>query len=108
MINSRLRWFGTFFLVVAAGLLIWGQTLLSPYLTGIWYLVYWLVCLIFTALAMITALLDMRAVRSRIREQHRQIVVNSFPNSPPSKTPQSTQSSPAPPDNLGADKRLRR
>lgn len=70
LINTRLRWLGALFLIVAASMLIWGQTVLKPYLAGMGYVVYWLFCFGFTGLAMLIALLDMRAVRRQLREQH--------------------------------------
>jgi|ERR671925_2208551 membrane protein implicated in regulation of membrane protease activity len=71
--DARRRWFGILFLIVAGGMLIWGQTLLKPYLTDIAFVIYWLVCLFFTALAMVTALLDIRALRRRTRDQQREL-----------------------------------
>ena len=69
--DARRRWFGVFFLIIAAGMLIWGQTILKPRLEGVGFVIYWLVCMGFTALAMLTALLDIWAVRRRTRDQHR-------------------------------------
>ena len=67
--QERRRWFGAFYLALAGLLLIWGQTLLRPYLRGWAFLVYWLACFIFTTLAMIVAWLDLRAVRQQLRQQ---------------------------------------
>ena len=39
-------------------MLIWGQTILKPYLEGMGFVLYWLACLAFTGLALLTALLD--------------------------------------------------
>ncbi len=72
--DARRRWFGALFLALAAGLLIWGQTLLKPHLQGMLFVVYWLACFGFTGLAMLVALLDIRAVRHRVREQQRTMV----------------------------------
>ena len=71
--DARRRWFGTLFLIVAGGMLIWGQTLLKPHLRDLAFVIYWLVCLVFTGLAMVTALLDVRAVRRRTRDQQREL-----------------------------------
>jgi len=76
--DFRRRWFGVFFLLIAAGMLIWGQTILKPYLEGIGFMVYWLGCLAFTGLALITALLDIWAVRRRTREQQRDLIQRIF------------------------------
>jgi len=63
-----------FCLAVAAGMLIWGQTVLEPYLAGVVFLVYWAACFTFTLGAIIIALLDIRAVRRRVRNQHRDLI----------------------------------
>jgi len=76
--DFRRRWFGVFFLLIAAGMLIWGQTILKPYLEGIGFMLYWLSCLAFTGLALITALLDIWAVRRRTREQQRDLLQRIF------------------------------
>jgi membrane protein implicated in regulation of membrane protease activity len=73
-VDARRRWFGVFFLMVAAAMLIWGQTVLEPHLKRMGFVLYWLVCLLFTVLAMVTALLDVRAVRRRTRDQHRNLI----------------------------------
>jgi membrane protein implicated in regulation of membrane protease activity len=76
--DARRRWFGVFFLIVAAGMLIWGQTFLRPWLSGLGFVAYWLACLVFTGLAMLTALLDIWAVRRRTRDQHRDLLRHIF------------------------------
>ena len=76
--DARRRWFGVFFLMIAAGMLIWGQTLLKPYLEGVGFVVYWLACMGFTALAMVTALLDIWAVRRRTRAQQAELLQHIF------------------------------
>src|SRR6266850_3546034 len=73
--DARRCWFGTFFLLVAGGLLIWGQTILDPYLgRGMVFVLYWLVCFLFTALAILTALLDLLIVRHRSKREHTQLL----------------------------------
>jgi membrane protein implicated in regulation of membrane protease activity len=72
-VDARRRWFGLFFLLVAAGMLIWGLTLLKARLTGLGFVAYWLACLGSTALALLTALLDARTVRRRLREENREL-----------------------------------
>jgi len=67
-----------FFLLIAAGMLIWGQTILKPYLEGMGFVLYWLACLAFTGLALLTALLDIWAVRRRTREQQRDLLHRIF------------------------------
>ena len=50
-------------------MLIWGQTILVPYLKGLGFIVYWGFCFLFTIGAIFIALLDVRAVRQRVREE---------------------------------------
>ncbi|MHB8521732.1 MAG: hypothetical protein ACYDH9_13365 [Limisphaerales bacterium] len=72
--TARRRWFGALFLVLAAGLLIWGQTLLKPHLHGSVFILYWLACFVFTGLAMFMALLDIRAMRRQTRQARRDLI----------------------------------
>ena len=83
--DVRRRWFGVFFLLIAAGMLIWGQTLLKPYLQGIGFVLYWLACMAFTGLALLTALLDIWAVRRRTREQQRDLLQRIFDEGEPNE-----------------------
>src|SRR5437773_4366614 len=76
--DARRRWFGVFFLIIAAGMLIWGQTILKPHLEGAGFVIYWLACMGFTALAMLSALLDVWAVRRRSRHQQRRLLRKIF------------------------------
>jgi len=62
------RWLGTFSLAVAFAMLIWGQTLLKPYLQGDLFLPYWLLFLIFTCSSVGISLLDFFAVRRAIKD----------------------------------------
>lgn len=71
--DARRRWFGAFFLILAAGQTTWGLTVLQTSLRGKWFVFYWLSCFGFIALALLTALLDLRAVRKRAREQEREL-----------------------------------
>ena len=63
------RWLGMFFLALAAGMLIWGHTILASYLKGIGFLIYWMVCFLFTMASIVIALLDVRAVLRNIRSE---------------------------------------
>jgi membrane protein implicated in regulation of membrane protease activity len=76
--DVRRRWFGVFFLLIGAGMLIWGQTIFKPYLEGLGFVLYWLACMAFTGLALLTALLDIWAVRRRTRQQQRDLLQRIF------------------------------
>ncbi len=68
--NVRRRWIGGIALGLAIVMLVLGQTLLRNRLPAVWYLVYWAVCLVLTATAMIVALADARDLaRGTVREQ---------------------------------------
>ena len=72
--DARRRWLGMVCLGLAAGLLIWGQTVLKPHLEGFVYLVYWGLCFFFTFCAVIIALWDLRVLRNRTRREHRALI----------------------------------
>ena len=52
-------------------MLICGETLLKSSLAGTAYLIYWLICFGLTAIAIVVAFLDLRALQQRIRDEHR-------------------------------------
>jgi len=68
------RWLGMFCLVVASGLLIWGQTVFAPHLKGIAFMLYWAICLLFTLGAIVIALIDIRALRRRTSAERQALV----------------------------------
>ena len=72
--DARRRWLGLVCLGLAAGLLIWGQTVLKPYLDGAVYLGYWALCFFFTMCAVVIALWDLRVLRNRTRREHRALI----------------------------------
>jgi membrane protein implicated in regulation of membrane protease activity len=76
--DVRRRWRGMLCLAIAAGLLIWGQTVLQPLLKGVPFLLYWLACFVFTLAAIVIALLDIRAVRRRVRDEHRELIARAL------------------------------
>ena len=64
-----------FYLLVAGALLVWGQTVLEPYLgRGLVFIAYWLVCFLFTGLAVLMALLDLWIVRRRGRLEEQRLL----------------------------------
>jgi hypothetical protein len=72
--DAMRRWLGLFCLTVAAGMLIWGQTLLKPVLQGVIFIFYWGMCFVFTFGAIVIALLDIRAVRRRTRREQQELL----------------------------------
>lgn len=67
--DARRRWFGLLFLILAAGMTTWGLTLLESRLRGWGFILYWLLCLVFLALAVTVALWDWWIIRQRRRIQ---------------------------------------
>ena len=68
------RWLGLCFLAVSFGLLVWGRTVLQDKLKDVPFLIYWMVCFLFTMAAIVTALLDLRATRQRARREHEELI----------------------------------
>ncbi len=76
-----------FCLAMAAGMLIWGQTVLEPYLGGMAFVLYWAACFAFTLGAIFIALLDIRAVRRRVRNQQRDLIQRTLEDVKPKTKP---------------------
>jgi hypothetical protein len=74
----RRRWFGALCLLAAVGMLVGGETTPGSQLTGLAFVTYWLVCLVFAALAMFTAILDVRALRREARDEQRTLLENTL------------------------------
>lgn len=74
--DARRRWWGVFFLALAAALLIWGETLLKEYLiqSRIVFILYWFACFASIILAIFTALLDIWATRRRFRSEQKDLI----------------------------------
>jgi hypothetical protein len=68
-VDAWRRWLGMFCLAVAAGMLIWGRTILASQLQGVGFIIYWLVCFLFTIASIVIALLDVRAMLRHIRDE---------------------------------------
>ena len=72
--TARRRWFGAGSLSAAVVMLIVGETVLKGHLVDLGFIVYWLICFGFTGLAILSAFLDARAARRRIRDEHRKLL----------------------------------
>ena len=68
------RWFGLVFLALAAGMLLWGQTLLESRLAGKTDIIYWTLCFLFAGLAIIFSLHESIQVRRQYRRQQRELI----------------------------------
>lgn len=76
--KTRRRWFGTVCLVSAILMLVAGETVLHEWLSGIALIVYWLGCLVLTALAAMTALVDAARVREEQRQEQHALIENTL------------------------------
>ena len=72
--TARRRWFGALVLLAALGMLIGGETVLKEKLGGLGFMLYWLVCFVFTGVAILFAFLDARALQRRIRREQRDLL----------------------------------
>jgi hypothetical protein len=70
----RRRLFGLVVLGTAVLLLVLGLTVLRTSLQGVYYLLYWLVCMALTAVAVGVALADARATRTELRKLNRELI----------------------------------
>ncbi len=69
--THRRRWFGGLCLLVAIALVVVESTVLKDRLGSVTLLVYWLVCFVFTAMAIGAAFADLRQLRRETREAQR-------------------------------------
>lgn len=72
--TARRRWIGGLLLLSAAVTLIAGETLLKERLKDLTFLLYWLLCLVFTGAAIIVAFLDARDVHRKSRREARELI----------------------------------
>ena len=76
--DARRRWLGAICLAIAAVMLVLGQTVLKAHLRQQAFVYYWLTCTIITGFTLLIALLDMRAVRRRSRQEERNLIQDVF------------------------------
>ena len=65
---------GMVFLIISAVMLVLGETLLRHVLASVPFLLYWMACFVFTALAIIFAFRDVAGVQRQAREQQRELL----------------------------------
>lgn len=78
--DARRRWFGSFFLILAGGLLLWGLTFLGPMLARnpLLFLFYWLACFGLTGISFAIAIYDFREMRKRLRDEQKSAFQKAF------------------------------
>jgi protein-S-isoprenylcysteine O-methyltransferase Ste14 len=81
MVNSAdviRRWLVAIFLLIAVVMVICGQTVLKSRLRQEAFLYYWAVCILFTGLTFIAALVDLWIIRRRARRERRDLLNKTF------------------------------
>ena len=76
--KTRRRWFGAVCLFAAIVMLIAGETVLSGQLSGVALIGYWLACLVLTALAAGTAVIDASRVGAENRDEQRALIESTL------------------------------
>ncbi len=71
--DARRRSLGLFFLLLAVVMVIWGQTLLHPYLEQLSFVLYWLACMFCLLVAVAMAVLDVWVMGRRNRCQQEEL-----------------------------------
>ena len=69
--NARRRWIGAIAVLAALAMVVCGETALRDRLGPFATLLYWLVCLMLTGVAVMMAFLDVRALGQRTRQERR-------------------------------------
>lgn len=76
--KQRRRWFGALCLLTSIVMLAAGETTPGKRLNGISYIIYWLVCFLLTALALLIAILDARALRREAHSEQRELLEHAL------------------------------
>ena len=77
---ARRRWIGALALLAALAMLVCGQGAFKGRLGGMGFVIYWLLCFGFTGLAILMAFLDVRALRNRLRQEQRDLLMTTLKN----------------------------
>jgi hypothetical protein len=75
---ARRRCYGALILLAALLMLIAGQTFLKNQLSGLGFLLYWLVCLLLTGAAIFVAYVDVVALQRRSRREARELLESTL------------------------------
>jgi hypothetical protein len=74
----RRRWIGAAVLAAAMVMLLAGQSFLKERLTGVPFMLYWLVCFLLTMSAMLIALRDALTLQQRGRKAHKELLQDAL------------------------------
>ena len=78
--TTRRRWFGSVCLLTAIAMLVADEYFFKGQLSGVVFVVYWLICFALTLLAICAAWLDVRALRRATRDEQRVLFENTLQN----------------------------
>ena len=67
--ESFRRWLGMLFLTASFAMMIWGQIVLQPHLSGVVFNLYWLVCFGLSIAAVAIGILDVRDVLRELKAE---------------------------------------
>jgi len=76
--TARRRWFGAFVLAAALLMLITGETALKGKMSDVAFVVYWLVCFVLTAVAIVVAFRDVKALQNEVRSEQRTLLESAL------------------------------
>jgi len=76
--RARRRWFGAILLLLAVGMLVFGEVFLSGRMSALGSLAYWLVCFGLTVLAMLVALADLKILQGHVRQEERELLQSTL------------------------------
>lgn len=86
-VQARRRWFGLLFLVLAGAMLIWGLTWLKPWLVGLRFVFYWILCTALTGGAFVVGCADLLAVRREQQRAMKDLIKHTLADPPPPRRP---------------------
>ena len=76
--TARRRWFGAIVLAAALLMLILGETALKGKMSDFAFVAYWLACFVLTALAIVVAFRDVKAVQNQVRSEQRTLLESTL------------------------------
>jgi hypothetical protein len=71
--STALRWLATVCLAVSVGMVVAGESFLKERLRAEAFIYYWLVCITFTFLTMVIALVDFWIARRRLHREQKEL-----------------------------------
>jgi TRAP-type uncharacterized transport system fused permease subunit len=70
----RRRVIGTVLVLMSIAMVICGQTVMRERLSPSAFLVYWLICFVFTSIAIVIAFRDAREMQQKVQREHRALL----------------------------------